>query len=153
MSRVAEIPDTPAPARCRRRELSSEWEALHGAAPPRNMGSDLLARGIAWKQQERHEGGLCPAIVRELDRFAAQLGRSGDLDLERQTSLRPGSRLIRDWHGRTCRVLVLDEGFEFEGERYASLSQIARKVTGTQWSGPRFFGLNQRRRALASADG
>jgi hypothetical protein len=112
------------------------------------MSPDLLTRGIAWKQQALSEGGMDPATVRELDRLAAQLDRSGDLDLERQTSLRSGTRLVREWRGRTCRVEVLGEGFEFEGERYASLSQIARAITGTQWSGPRFFGLTQRRRAF-----
>jgi hypothetical protein len=131
--------------------LSAEWELLYGSAPPDKMSPDLLARGIAWKQQALSEGGVDPATSRELDRLAAQLDRSGDLDLERQMSLRAGTRLVREWHGRICRVLVLEEGFEFDGERYASLSQIARTITGTQWSGPRFFGLTQRRRA--STDG
>jgi hypothetical protein len=131
--------------------LSAEWTLFYSSAPPDRMSPDLLARGIAWKQQALSEGGVDPATTRELDRLATQLERSGDLDLERQTSLRSGTRLVREWHGRTCRVEVLDQGFEFDGERYASLSQIARTITGTQWSGPRFFGLTQRRRA--SVDG
>jgi hypothetical protein len=78
--------------------------------------------------------------------LADQLARSGDLDVERQLSLKKGTRLVREWQGRTYQVMVLDEGFLFEERRYASLSQIARDVTGTKWSGPRFFGLRQRSR-------
>lgn len=70
-----------------------------------------------------------------------------DLDVERQLSLKIGTRLVREWHGRTCHVTVLEEGFLFEDRRYASLTQIARAVTGANWSGPRFFGLRQRVRS------
>ena len=90
------------------------------------------------------QGAAPSALTRELYRLAEQLERSGDLDVERQLSLKTGTRLVREWHGRTCHVTVLEEGFLFENRRYASLSQIARAVTGARWSGPRFFGLRQR---------
>ncbi|MGI9450483.1 MAG: DUF2924 domain-containing protein [Geminicoccaceae bacterium] len=61
----------------------------------------------------------------------------------RMTKLKPGARLMRAWQGRTHTVLVLDDGFEWQGERHGSLSAIARKITGTRWSGPRFFGLDK----------
>ena len=58
---------------------------------------------------------------------------------------------MREWRGRTCHVTVLEEGYEFEDRRYASLSHIAREVAGTNWSGPRFFGLRQKDRSEAGA--
>jgi len=123
------------------------WEQAHGVPPPQGLGRELLARGISWKEQEKLHGGLPPALKRELTRLAEQLGRSGDLDIERQLSLKTGTRLVREWHGRTCHVMVLDDGFLFEDRRYASLTQIARSVTGVKWSGPRFFGLRPRTKA------
>lgn len=125
-------------------KLRAEWQRLHGHPPPDGLGRSLLARGIAYRWQEAEHGGLATGTVRELARLAQQLERSGDLDVERQLSLKMGTRLIREWHGRTCRVMVLDEGFEYEGLRFASLTQIARHITGTNWSGPRFFGLRTR---------
>jgi hypothetical protein len=125
------------------------WEQAHGTPPPKGLGRDLLARGISWKEQEKLHGGMPPALKRELDRLAKQLDQSGDLDVERQLILKSGTRLVREWQGRTCHVTVLPDGFLFEDRRYASLSQIARTVTGTKWSGPRFFGLRQRSRTPA----
>ena len=126
--------------------LRRVWEQAHGTPPPPGLGRELLTRGISWKAQEQLHGGLPPALRRELARLADQLERSGDLDVERQLSLKTGTRLVREWHGRTCHVTVLEQGFLFEDRRYASLTQIARDVTGTNWSGPRFFGLRQRSR-------
>lgn len=131
-------------------ELRREWARLHGRAPPAGLGRNLLIRGIAWQMQAQVHGGFPPALKRELARLAAQLDRSGELDLERQMSLKVGTRLVRQWHGRTCSVTVLEDGFLFEERRYASLSQIARAITGANWSGPRFFGLRQRTRTEAS---
>lgn len=126
------------------------WEQAHGTLPPRGLGRELLARGISWKEQEKLHGGMPPTLKRELARLAEQLDQSGDLDVERQLSLKAGTRLVREWQGRTCHVTVLPDGFLFEDRRYASLSQIARSITGTKWSGPRFFGLRQRSRAAAA---
>lgn len=128
-------------------ELRRKWQHVYGSPPPTGLGRDLLARGISWKEQERLHGGFPASLSRELSRLAQQLERSGDLDVERQLSLKTGTRLVREWHGRTCHVTVLDEGFLFADRRYASLTQIARAITGANWSGPRFFGLKQRSRA------
>ena len=77
--------------------------------------------------------------MRELKPFASQI------ELGRPLGLGPiaksGTRLVRQWRGRTYHVTVTDDGFEFEGQSYSSLSQIAQAITGTKWSGPRFFGL------------
>jgi len=63
--------------------------------------------------------------------------------------LRPGVRLVRDWHGETHSVLVLEDGFDYRGQRCRSLTEIAKTITGTHWSGPRFFGVSEPRRASA----
>lgn len=100
---------------------------------------------MAW--QEKVLGALPPSRLRELDKLARQLETSGDLDLARQRQLKPGSRLVREWHGKVHSVTVLDQGYEFENRHYASLTPIARHITGAAWSGPRFFGLVKRKTA------
>lgn len=126
-------------------ELRREWQHYHpGLIMPERLPRDLLVRSIAWKLQEQTFGGTPPAVSRQLAKMAGQLARSGSLDLEREVSLKPGAKLVREWRGCTYRVLVLSDGYQFEKRRYASLSHVARVITGTQWSGPRFFGLKQR---------
>ncbi len=120
---------------------------------PERLPRDLLVRSLAWALQTRADGNLPPAVTRRLERMASQLARSGDLDLEREARLKPGTKLVREWRGRTYRVLVLEDGYVFEDRRYASLSHIARAITGTRWSGPRFFGLKQRSRGAAAEVG
>jgi len=125
--------------------LRAEWRRLHrGQSLPEGMSSDLIARGIAWRLQEKVQGGLPPARLRELDRLAKQLTSSGELDLERERQLKPGTRLVRQWHGKVYTITVLDQGYEFEDRHYGSLTPIARQITGAAWSGPRFFGLNRK---------
>lgn len=106
--------------------------------------SDLLARSIAWRLQERVFGGLAPARVRELELLARQLSETGELDLERSVQLKPGTRLVWQWHERVYVVTVLDQGYDYEGRLYPSLTPIAREITGAAWSGPRFFGIKSR---------
>jgi hypothetical protein len=125
-------------------QLREEWHRVYGTVPNKGLGPSLMRRGIAYRMQEQVYGGLSPATLRTLVRLAEQLTRSGDLDVERQLSLKTGTRLVREWHGRTCHVTVLESSFLYEDQQYASLSQIARVITGTKWSGPRFFGLRQR---------
>jgi hypothetical protein len=62
--------------------------------------------------------------------------------------LKPGAKLVREWHGHVHTVNILDDGFDYQGERYPSLTRIARQITGVQWSGPRYFGINKRRRMV-----
>jgi hypothetical protein len=133
-------------------ELRRDWLLAFGKPPPPDLGRELLGRALAWKEQERLHGGLRAETVRHLRRLAQQLDRSGELDLERQVSLKAGTRLVREWNGRTIHVAVENGGFICDGQKYPSLSHVARAVTGTRWSGPRFFGLRQRSRG-ASADG
>lgn len=125
--------------------LRAEWRRMHRGQPlPEGLTGTQLMRSVAWRLQEKAYGGLPPAKVRELDRLAEQLSAEGDIDVEGARSLKPGTRLVRHWHGTAHCVTVLDQGFEFEERHYSSLTQIAREITGASWSGPRFFGLKRK---------
>ncbi|TXG82666.1 MAG: DUF2924 domain-containing protein [Sphingomonadales bacterium] len=127
--------------------LRAEWRRLHRGQPlPEGLTASQLKRAIAWRLQEKAYCGLPPARFRELDRLAEQLSAEGDIDVEGARSLKPGTRLVRQWHGTVHCVTVLDEGFEFQERHYSSLTQIAREITGAAWSGPRFFGLKRKER-------
>ena len=119
--------------------LRAEWRHLYREPAPA-LSPDLLARGIAWRLQEKQHGGLAPAVERELARTAEQ-GAVLSQTYAPAVSLRPGTRLVRSWNGETYSVLVTDNGYLMGDETYASLSSIARAITGTKWSGPHFFGL------------
>jgi hypothetical protein len=126
-----------------REALREEWRRLYRSPPPKKISRDLLVLGVAWKIQEVAQGGLSTAMKRRLAELAATLDQKGDLAHSRVARLKPGARLVRAWHGRLHTVTVLDEGFEWDGRRWRSLSRIAREITGTPWSGPRFFGLDR----------
>ena len=131
-------------------QLRREWRRLHRAAPPARLSRDLLLRSIAHRLQEDALGGLPPAAKRRLASLDRGLAAKGEPAVAPAVRLKPGTTLVREWHGRTHTVLVLaDGGLEHEGRRYASLTRLARAITGAHWSGPRFFGL---RRGTRSAD-
>lgn len=137
--RLAELANM-SPAR-----LRAEWRRLYrGQALSEGLTSSQLVRAIAWRVQEKAFGGMPPTRLRELDRIADELVSDGEISVEGSRSLKPGSRLVRHWHGNIYSVTVLDVGFDFEDRHYASLTQIARQITGAAWSGPRFFGLKSR---------
>lgn len=125
-------------------QTRSEWRRLFRRDVPEHS-PHLLKRAIAWKLQARVEGGLSPPILRSLDRLV-QINIS-DQNSTARTSLDipVGTKLIREWNDRMIEVLVTNQGYEYAGRHYRSLSQIARHVTGVQWSGPRFFGLVKRK--------
>jgi hypothetical protein len=122
--------------------LRLEWQRLHGATPPIRLSRDLLLRGIAYRVQERALGGLGLGTKRRLRALGIELARGAAASAS-PIMLRPGTRLVREWHQRVYTVNVLEDGFEYQGERYASLSRIARRITGVAWSGPRFFGISK----------
>jgi hypothetical protein len=135
---IAELPGmTPTQLRAKWREC---WRR-----PAPDTGPDLLRRGIAWKLQARVYGELPSHIKRELERAAEQLRRGEGLVSAGRPSLKPGTRLVRSWQGRVHRVLVMDDGYEYEDRRFSSLTQVASAITGTHWSGPSFFGLKKRK--------
>ncbi len=134
-------------------ELRSKWSAAHpGVAIPAGLPRDLIVRGILWSVQCKQFGDISTAVERKLDGLAHQLAVSGTLEIERSVRPKAGTRLIREWRGRTYVVDVSGVGFVHDGRHFASLSHIARVITGTRWSGPRFFGL-QRQGASARDDG
>ena len=112
-----------------------------------------MIRALANKLQERAHGGPSLALKRHLNTLAGGFEK-GRLSLDPGVVLKTGARLVRQWRGRTHTVLVLEDGFEYEGQRYRSLTMIAARITGAHWSGPRFFGVTKRTsRSLSRAVG
>lgn len=126
-------------------ELRAEWAKVYRANAPRHVSRDLLLRGIAYRLQERMYGGLRPSTLKRLRKIAAGLEDEPESPPLQAAALKPGVRLLREWKGETHIVEVLPKGFAWQGRTYRSLSAIARAITGTQWSGPDFFGLRDKR--------
>ena len=121
-------------------EVRQEWRRLHQTPPPMRLSRDILLRGIAYKLQERALGGLSKSTLRKLQ-SADPDGQSMPQGRRPSASFKPGTRLVREWHDVTHTVVILADGVEWRGQRYRSLSVVAREITGARWSGPRFFGL------------
>jgi Protein of unknown function (DUF2924) len=121
-------------------QLRAEWRRLYRGQPPR-LSRDLLIRIIAYRMQELVYGGLSKATQRKLDALIKELKGKGSIVVTPDKSLRPGTRLVREWRGRTHTVVVTEDGFEYAGKSFPSLTKIAQAITGAHWSGPRFFGL------------
>jgi hypothetical protein len=125
-------------------QLRIRYGQLFRSDPPKAFGPDLLRRSIAHRIQEKVYGGLSRSAQRLLDQmmkaYAAKPG--GKIVLPRR--IKPGSVLVREWKGKSHRVMVLAEGFSYDGETYTNLSEIAVLITGTRWNGPRFFGLRSK---------
>jgi hypothetical protein len=122
-------------------ELRVRWKAMYGKAPSREIGRSFLTRAIAYGLQERAYGGLKPSTCRLLARVAEEATATGSSKRPQTRMAQSGTILIREWQGTAHRVTMLDEGVSFNGRRYRSLSEVAREITGSRWSGPRFFGL------------
>jgi len=123
-----------------REALIKDWKRTHKQFPPKGISRRLLEFSAAYHLQVKAFGGLKPTERRKLRQPTSQIEKPVP-DANKSQRLIPGARLLREWHGRTHTVEVVDSGFIYEGEPYKSLSQIARTITGTRWSGPRFFGL------------
>ena len=126
-------------------ELRQQWRALYKSDASPHLSRELLVRAVAYRMQEIALGGLHPGQQRQLRQFAGQLKENREERIRARPELKPGTRLVREWQGRTYEVLVLDGAFSWQGTSYRSLSAVARKITGTPWSGPLFFGLKQNR--------
>jgi hypothetical protein len=116
--------------------LRRRWQSAFGRSPPEHLTADLLRRMIANRVQEEAFGTLDRATLKLLDGLAR---RGGSRPAER--NLKIGTVLVRDYQGRRHTVTVAPEGYVWEGQPYSSLSAVARAITGTAWSGPRFFAL------------
>jgi len=120
-------------------QLRECWKNTLKSEPP-NVPTSLLRRLVAQRLQIKRHGGLPALVARELT------SRAGGQDTAPSSAATPitiseGTRFIREWRGQTIEVVALDDGFEWQGRTFRSLSEIARVVTGAHWSGPRFFGL------------
>ncbi len=133
--------------------LRRRWRNLFGGSAPKHLSRPLLARILAYEMQVREHGDLCRATRRMLEAIA---GSARESNAGKGTNrpmvppppelqpLLPGTELVREHEGALHRVMVLDEGFAWNGSVYPSLSKIALAITGTRWNGPRFFGLREK---------
>lgn len=124
-------------------DLRDFWTRRFRKAPPPIQSADVLHRLIAWRLQVEVYGDLDAETRQALSRLSRKGSAQGHQTGAPMTPLRPGSVLVREWRGTSHRVLVLDKAFEHDGKRYQSLTRIARLITGTRWSGPRFFGVDE----------
>jgi hypothetical protein len=123
------------------KELRVRWKTLYGRAPSGQIGRSFLMRAIAYRLQEQAFGGLKPATRRLLARVADEAAHTNSPKRGQIRKAQTGTILMREWQGNAHRVTVLDDGVSFNGKRYRSLSEVAREITGSRWSGPRFFGI------------
>jgi plasmid stabilization system protein ParE len=131
-------------------DLRGAWRELHRTGPPQGLSRDLLIRALAHRLQEQTHGGTSRAR-RRLQRLARTFEK-GSGSSDPGIVLRTGTTLVRQWRGHTHTVLVREDGFEYEGRHYRSLTVIAERITGAHWSGPRFFGLTKRASASIGAE-
>lgn len=123
-----------------REALLTRWRAAFPGPVPKHLSQPLMVRALAWQAQADTSGGLSASTARALRSLArSRSARNGE-----GAPLPQGSRLVREWNGRTHVVDVSEAGYVWQGRTYRSLSAIAREITGTHWSGPRFFGLKVR---------
>ena len=125
-------------------DLKTRWRKRYRRDPPESLPPKLLREAFIYALQEEKHGGLSAKTRRRLDVLAAKIEADPNAALCGDGSLRPGARLVREWRGKRFEVEVLEAGFGLNGKTHSSLSEIAQVITGTKWSGPRFFGLNKR---------
>jgi hypothetical protein len=118
-----------------RQELLSRWRELHGASAPEGLSTSLLRRGVIYAFQAQNYGDLSPAHRKTLLQIAASKA------VTPPAVAKTGARLVREWNGIAHVVDIVDGGFRYREKTYASLTAIAKEITGAHWSGPRFFGL------------
>ena len=125
-----------------RSELIERWTELFDQSPPSGLSQPMLVRILAWEIQARRHGGLSKRTRNRLKAIV-----KGKAKVKPVVNAPAGARLVREWNGVSHVVDVTEDAVVYRGERYASLSAIAKRITGAHWSGPRFFGLNSRKAA------
>jgi hypothetical protein len=128
--------------------LRRRWASVFDANPSRHFGHLFMVRTIAHRLQEKTSGGLKRSTERLLDRVCDGPTKIVLARLPK-TAASAGTVLIREWRGVRHRVSVLDHDVVYRGQRYKSLSQVARLITGSRWSGPLFFGLRRRAKEVS----
>lgn len=138
---ASEIAALPA---LKKAQLLPIWRKNFDHDPPPTLRKELMVPILAYRMQEKEFGGLSHGARKRLREIAQSMGREKGFSPGSPPSIRSGTRLIRRWGGEVHEVSVTDAGFEYRGKQYASLSRIAREITGTRWSGPLFFGTRKR---------
>ena len=123
--------------------LKTIWRRQYQVPVPKGMSRDLLTRFIAHRIQEQAFGGLSKSTLRRLETLARSFEQPDSHAYASAPSLKPGTKLVREWGGTTHTVMILDDGFEYRGERYGSLTRVAAAISGLHRSGPAFFGLKR----------
>ena len=132
-------------------ELRLAWRQLHRTGPPPGLSRDLLIRALVHQLQERAAGGASRALRRRLETLTREFDKKS-ASFDPGIVPKTGTTLVRQWHGHAHTVLVREDGFDYEGRHYRSLTVIAERITGAHWSGPRFFGLTKRSGALVGVE-
>jgi hypothetical protein len=136
---IARLPDFS------RQQLLDLWLKLYRRAAPTGIRRELLVPFLAYRIQEQAYGGLEPATRSKLLRIARALeNNQSTAELLTKPKVRPGTRIVRQWRGKTYEIFATEAGFEYKGTTFKSLSKIAQQITGTNWSGPAFFGMKKR---------
>jgi DUF2924 family protein len=125
-------------------ELRARWNNLYGRPAPKFFRRKLLVRAVAYQMQVEVYGGLSTATKRRLREIAAAVRAGNEEAVIPGPRIKPGTRLYRSWKDKTHCVLVLPDGFEWNGSRHGSLSAVAKAITGTNWNGYTFFGVKRR---------
>lgn len=121
--------------------LRDRWVEHFGIIPSCRISKDLLIRGVTYRLQEAACGALNKSTRRRLARLAEELTARGSIRGTPAGAFKTGTKLVRVWKGEVHEVTIRDDGYVWAGRRYGSLSEVARLITGTRWSGPRFFGM------------
>lgn len=133
-------------------QLKQRWHRKWPVQLPKQVSRELLVLSLAGELQAAELGGLPRELQRQIDTLASDLKRSGKIDGNTPIRIKPGTRLVREWQGERHEVTVLEKRFAYKNKQFDSLSEIAREITGTRWSGPVFFGLKKVSRPRASVD-
>jgi hypothetical protein len=144
-AKLEELPHLPTP------KLRDLWQELFAKPVHPKLRRDLMIPVLPYRIQEKAYGGLKPSTRKRLQKLAGELELDPKAKLQHNRQLKTGTKLIRQWQGETHAVLVVDRGFDYRDKRYESLSEIARQITGTRWSGPLFFGLKQARKERSNS--
>lgn len=136
-----------------RQQLLDLWQELYRKPAPTGFKKDLMVPFLAYRMQEIAFGGLKPSTRSELRGIARRMEKPSSTNQQIcRPRIKSGTRILRKWRGETHEVVVTDSGYEYRRASYKSLSEIARKITGTRWSGPAFFGLRLSKAPLDRRD-
>ena len=126
-------------------QLKALWAKHYGKPPPPRARKSLMVDCLAYRIQEQVFGGLALSTRTRLKKIALDIRDGKQIALITERRIKPGTRLIRSWGDETHTVETLEEGFVYRGQQYGNLSEVARVITGSRWSGPLFFGLKKRK--------